>query len=144
MKETLVLATTLGISGVTASFLLFFILVSMHLPIGLIQAIIFAKLIVAGHGTIYNTRTRGWFWEKPYPSWLLFSATLSTRILGTIIAVYGFFFTPIGWETAGLVWAYALVWLLINDVVKKVTLHYYRKKHLLFATTQHLALTTQS
>jgi H+-transporting ATPase len=26
--------------------------------------------------------------------------------------------TPLGWERAGLVWAYALAWFLVNDRVK--------------------------
>jgi len=55
----------------------------------MIQSMMFAKLVVAGHGTIYNTRIDDWFWKKPYPSWILFLATFSTRIAGTLIAVYG-------------------------------------------------------
>ncbi|MDX2503226.1 MAG: metal-transporting ATPase, partial [Gammaproteobacteria bacterium] len=84
----------------------------------MIQSLFFCKLVVAGHGTIYNTRTDGWFWKKPYPSWLLFNATFFTRILGTLIAVYGIFITPIGWEYALWMWAYAMIWFVFNDVVK--------------------------
>jgi H+-transporting ATPase len=32
--------------------------------------------------------------------------------------VYGVLMTPLGWLRAGLVWAYALAWFLINDRVK--------------------------
>jgi len=32
--------------------------------------------------------------------------------------VYGFMVTPIGWEHALWIWAYALAWLLANDFVK--------------------------
>ena len=60
----------------------------------MIQSLMFAKLVVAGHGTIYNTRIDDWFWKKPYPSRLVFRATFSTRIQGTFIAVYGFSFHP--------------------------------------------------
>lgn len=75
-------------------------------------------MAIAGHGTIYNTRTNGWFWKKPYPSWLLFNATFLTRIVGTLIAVYGIFITPIGWKYALWMWAYALIWFVFNDMVK--------------------------
>jgi H+-transporting ATPase len=43
---------------------------------------------------------------------------LGTQTIATLIAVYGIFMAPLGWKWAGLVWAYALVWALINDRVK--------------------------
>ena len=110
MPELLTVASTLGIAGVLSSFLLFFILVELKISDEMIQSLMFAKLVVAGHGTIYNTRIDNWFWKKPYPSWLLFWATFSTRILGTIIAVYGIFIPPIGWTYALYMWGYALIW----------------------------------
>ncbi|HCU24294.1 MAG TPA: metal-transporting ATPase, partial [Deltaproteobacteria bacterium] len=128
MPEMLTISSILGISGVLSSFLLFYILVEWHLPTALIQSMFFAKLTVAGHGTIYNTRIDDWFWKKPYPSRLLFSATFSTRILGTLIAVYGIFITPIGWTYALAMWAYALAWFLFNDVVKMGTYRILRRR----------------
>ena len=121
MKEILTISSVLGIAGVISSFLLFYILLEMEYSEEMIQSMFFAKLVIAGHGTIYNTRTDGWFWQKPYPSWLLFNATFSTRILGTLIAVYGIFITPIGWEHAMWMWLYALSWFVFNDIVKVVT-----------------------
>ncbi len=43
---------------------------------------------------------------------------LGTQTIATLIAVYGLFMAPLGWKWAGFVWAYALVWALINDRVK--------------------------
>ena len=43
---------------------------------------------------------------------------LGTQTVATLIAVYGLFMTPLGWKWAGFVWAYALVWALINDRIK--------------------------
>lgn len=126
MPEILTISSVLGIAGVISSFLLFYILLEMKFSEDLIQSLFFCKLVVAGHGTIYNTRTDGWFWKKPYPSWLLFNATFSTRILGTLIAVYGIFITPIGWEYALWMWAYALFWFVLNDVVKITTYKFIR------------------
>ncbi len=136
MYEINVMAFWLGVAGVISSFLLFFLLVEYwKLPEDLIQSIIFTKLVVAGHGTIYNTRVKDWFWKKPWPSLILFVATFGTRILGTIIAVYGGWglFTPVGWEWALFIWGYAMVWFLFNDAVKMAILKMYWSKKFFFA-----------
>ncbi|HEB81442.1 MAG TPA: HAD family hydrolase [Gammaproteobacteria bacterium] len=121
MTELLTISSILGISGVISSFLLFYILIKMGYSDEMIQSLFFCKLVVAGHGTIYNTRIDDWFWKKPYPSWILFTATFSTRILGTLIAVYGVFIPAIGWLDAAYLWAYALTWFVINDAIKMAT-----------------------
>jgi len=126
MKEILTISSVLGITGVVSSFLLFYILLELKFSEEMIQSMFFAKLVIAGHGTIYNTRTDGWFWKKPYPSWLLFNATFLTRVLGTLIAVYGIMITPIGWEYAMWMWAYALVWFVFNDIIKVAAYKYIR------------------
>jgi H+-transporting ATPase len=128
MRELLTISTMLGIAGVISSFLLFFILMQLKLSTALIQSLFFAKLVIAGHGTIYNTRIDDWFWKKPYPSWTLFGATFSTRVLGTLFAVYGWFMVPIGWKYAALMWAYALVWFVFNDAVKMITYRWLRSR----------------
>ena len=46
---------------------------------------------------------------------------LGTQIIATLIAVYGLFMTPLGWKWAGFVWAYALIFFLINDRIKLIT-----------------------
>ena len=131
MKEVFVLSSWLGIAGVISSFMLFWILISlMHLPLDFVQSVFFAKLVIAGHGTIYNTRIDDWFFKRPWPSWTLFGATFSSRVAGTIIAVYGFgLMEPIGWEWGLWMWAYALIWFVFNDSVKMGVLKYYRKKY---------------
>ncbi|BCO09772.1 metal-transporting ATPase [Desulfolithobacter dissulfuricans] len=130
MSELLTVASTLGVSGVLSSFLLFFILVELKFSNEMIQSLMFAKLVIAGHGTIYNTRIDDWFWKKPYPSWLLFWATFSTRILGTIIAVYGLFIPAIGWKYAMYLWGYALAWFVFNDGIKMLTYRILRSRGL--------------
>ena len=131
MKEVFILASWLGVAGVLSSFMLFWILISlMHLPLDFVQSAFFAKLVIAGHGTIYNTRIDDWFWKRPWPSWTLFGATFMSRVAGTIIAVYGFgLMEPIGWEWAIWMWGYALVWFVFNDAVKMAVLRYYRRKY---------------
>jgi len=131
MKEVFILASWLGLAGVLSSFTLFWILISvMHLPLDFVQSAFFAKLVIAGHGTIYNTRIDDWFWRRPWPSWSLFNATFISRVVGTIIAVYGFdLMEPIGWAWGLSMWAYAMTWFVFNDAVKMAVLHYYRKKY---------------
>jgi H+-transporting ATPase len=118
MRELLIVSSLLGISGVIGSFLLFFILQEQGFSEEVIRSILFLKLLVAGHSTLYVTRSEGCFWQRPWPAPLLFWATFGTEILGTLIAVYGLFITPIGWTYALWAWVYALVWLLIDDAVK--------------------------
>ncbi len=131
MKEIFVLSSWLGVAGVLSSFMLFWILISvMHMPLDFVQSAFFAKLVIAGHGTIYNTRIDDWFWKRPWPSVTLFSATFFSRVAGTIIAVYGFgLMEPIGWEWAISMWIYALVWFVFNDAVKMAVLRYYRRRY---------------
>jgi H+-transporting ATPase len=118
LPEILVVSSVLGIAGVVASFLLFFLLKEYGFSEDAIRTLLFLKLIVAGHSTLYVTRAQGWFWAKPYPSPLLLGATFGTEILGTLIAVYGVFVTPVGWIWALAMWAYAIVWFVFNDAVK--------------------------
>ena len=118
MHRVLIIASCLGLMGVGETFLLFWYVDSvMHLPREAIQTIIFVKLLVAGHLTIYVTRNQSWFFSDPWPSARLFFTCEATQIIGTLIAVYGLFVTPIGWNYALAVWAYALVWLPIESAI---------------------------
>ncbi len=119
MSRVLAVAVTAGVTGVIASFVLFWIARDyLHLPPGQIQTVIFLKLLVAGHLTIYITRSERWFWDRPWPNARLFWTTEATQALGTLAAVYGWFLEPIGWGDALLIWAYALAWFVFNGTVK--------------------------
>jgi H+-transporting ATPase len=119
MGRTLSVSILLGVLGVIASFSLFWIARRyFHLGLATVQSLIFLKLTVAGHLTIFLTRNRGAIWQKPWPSWGLTSAAVATKLLATLAAVYGWFVAPIGWGYAGLVWGYALVWFVINSGFK--------------------------
>jgi H+-transporting ATPase len=127
MREVLGLAVVLGVLGVFASFGLFYVGERvLHLDRNVIQTLMYLKLSVAGHLTIFITRTRGPFWSfRPAP--ILLGAVLGTQTVATLITIFGVFMTPIGWKMALLVWGYALAWLLINDRVKLVTLRFLGK-----------------
>jgi len=118
MPMVMGISSVLGLAGVVASFGLFYIAERIfHLDRGVIQTFMFLKLAVAGHLTIFLTRTRGPFWSiRPAPI-LLWSAIV-TKVLATLAAVYGLFMARISWEWALLIWGYALVWFVINDLIK--------------------------
>jgi H+-transporting ATPase len=121
MSEMLTISSILGVAGVIASFLLFFLLKENGFAEEMIRSMLFLKLIVAGHSTLYITRVKGWFWQRPWPAPLLFFATFGTEIVGTLIVVYGFLVAPIGWKYALWMWVYALAWFIFNDMVKNFT-----------------------
>jgi H+-transporting ATPase len=119
MTRVLGLSVILGVLGVIASFGLFWIGEEyLHLPRETIQTLIFLKLLVAGHMTIYLTRNVGKIWDRPYPNLKFFLVTEATKVIGTLAAVYGWTIAPIGWEYALLVWAYSFAWFFINSAVK--------------------------
>jgi H+-transporting ATPase len=118
MRLVLGIATVLGVIGVVSAFGLFYLGERVfHFDRAHIQTLMYLKLSVAGHLTIFLTRTRGPFWSIR-PARILWAAVLGTQIVATLIAVYGLFMTPLGWRWAGFVWAYALAWALVNDRVK--------------------------
>jgi H+-transporting ATPase len=118
MPVVLGVATVLGVAGVVSAFGLFYLGERVfHLDRSHIQTLIYLKLSVAGHLTIFLTRTRGPFWSTR-PARVLWAAVLGTQIVATLIAVYGLFMTPLGWGWALFVWGYALVWFLLNDRAK--------------------------
>ncbi|MBL3569312.1 plasma-membrane proton-efflux P-type ATPase [Rhodovulum sulfidophilum] len=118
MRRVITIASTLGLMGVAETFLLFWYVDSvLHLPRETIQTLIFLKLLVSGHMTLYVTRNQNWFWTRPWPDWKLFATTEATQVIGTLIAVYGVLVTPIGWTAALLVWAYCLAWLPVEGAI---------------------------
>jgi H+-transporting ATPase len=118
MRMVLGISTVLGVIGVVSAFGLFYLGERVfHLDRGHIQTLMYLKLSVAGHLTIFLTRTRGPFWSIR-PARVLLIAVFGTQILATLIAVYGLFMTPLSWGWALFVWGYALAWFLVNDCVK--------------------------
>jgi len=119
MRTVLSMATFLGVIGVLASFFVYFIGKEwLHLDTGELQSFIFLKLAIAGHLTIFITRTRGPFWSIKPGAALFWSAVL-TKVLATFVVVYGMkLVTPIGWKLALFVWGYALVAFVITDFLK--------------------------
>jgi H+-transporting ATPase len=118
MRQVLGVSTVLGLFGVAAAFGLFYLAEKVfHLDHARIQTLMYLKLSVAGHLTIFLTRTRGPFWSIR-PARILLIAVFGTQAVATLIAVYGLFMTPLGWGWAAFVWGYAIAWFLLTDPVK--------------------------
>ena len=119
MRLVLGIATVLGLVGPIAAFGLFYLGVRVfHLGHPQLQTMMYLMLSVAGHLTIFQTRTRGPWWSTR-PAWILLAAVIGTQTVATLISVYGaWLVTPLGWKYAGFVWGYAFAWFLVTDPVK--------------------------
>jgi H+-transporting ATPase len=118
MPLVLGISTVLGVVGPIAAFGLFYVgdrVFDLGHP--RLQTLMYLMLSVAGHLTIFLTRTRGPFWSIR-PAGILLIAVLGTQAIATFIAVYGLLMTPLGWTWAAAVWLYALAWFLISDRIK--------------------------
>jgi len=123
MPEVLTVSTVLGLAGVIASFTLFALAErQFHLDRTTIQTLMYLKLSVAGHLTVFATRTRGPFWSIR-PARILVGAVIGTQLLATAIALSGLLMAPLGLAWVAFVWAYALAWFLVNDRLKLLTYH---------------------
>ena len=119
MRKVLTIATVLGVLGVAETFLLLMIARNhFHVSIEQLQTIIFLKLAIAGHLTLFVARTRNFFLVRPFPAPILLFAIIATQIIAALIAGFGWFVTPISWEYVGLIWAYCLFWVFIEDGLK--------------------------
>jgi H+-transporting ATPase len=118
MRLVLGISTVLGVIGPIAAFGLFYLgdrVFDLGHP--RVQTLMYLLLSVAGHLTIFLTRTRGPFWSIR-PARILLIAVLGTQTIATFIAVYGLFMTPLGWGWAAAVWGYAVAWFLVSDRIK--------------------------
>jgi H+-transporting ATPase len=125
MRMVLGVSTVLGIFGVASAFGLFYLGERVfHLDRDRIQTLMYLKLSVAGHLTVFLTRTRGPFWTIR-PANILLGAVFGTQAIATLMAVYGVLMHPLGWGWAGFVWGYALIWFLINDRAKLLAYRFF-------------------
>jgi H+-transporting ATPase len=120
MRRVLTISTVLGLTGVAGSFLMLIIAKNwLHLDIAEIQTFIFLKMAVAGHFTLFVTRTPRMFLKKPYPAPILLWSAIVTKLLATLFVVHPFgLITPIDWRAVGVIWGYCIAWLFMSDLAK--------------------------
>jgi H+-transporting ATPase len=119
MRKVLTIATTLGCIGIIETFLLLIIFKDWFLlNLQQLQSLIFLKLSVAGHLTLFIARTKQAFFTRPYPSMILFSAITTTQIIAALIVGFGVFVTAVPWSYIGFVWLYCFAWMFVEDGAK--------------------------
>lgn len=118
LPEVTFVATALGLAGVVSSLLLVWLALGpLDLTQGTTQTLVYLKLSVAGHFTVFVARTRQRFWSHR-PAWILLAAVVGTQVLATAIAGFGLLMQPLGWGLIALAWGWAAVWFLLLDQVK--------------------------
>jgi H+-transporting ATPase len=115
----LVISSVLGLLGVIQSFGLLYLGDTVHhLQHPQLQTMMFLQLVAGGHLMLFVMRTSGPFWKPPYPSSRLFFAIVATQIAAVFMCSEGWLVPSLSWGMIGLVWAYNIVWMIIQDVVK--------------------------
>ncbi|MEJ2634122.1 MAG: plasma-membrane proton-efflux P-type ATPase [Calditrichia bacterium] len=133
MRRVITVATVLGLIGVAETFGLLLIgkmLFKMEGPP--LQSLIYLKLAVAGHMTLFVVRSRKSFVTSPYPATILLVAIFATQGVAAMIVGFGFLMAKIPWSYVGFIWGYCIVWAFIEDWAK---LHVY--KHLELRAGHH-------
>ncbi len=118
LHEVLTIATVLGLTGVVESFTIVALAV---LAFGIghaeVRTLLYLKLSIAGHLTLFVARTRGRLWSVR-PARILLVAVVGTQILATMIAAFGLLMKPLHWELVAFAWGYAILWILVLDQIK--------------------------
>ncbi|MBE0649867.1 MAG: plasma-membrane proton-efflux P-type ATPase [Bacteroidales bacterium] len=138
MKKVMSISTVLGLIGVLETFGIL-IIARDYLKMGTaqIQTFIFLKLAVAGHLTLFVTRTKKPFLKSPHPAPSLLWSAVFTKVLATLFVVYPLgLITPISWTDVAFIWAYCIFWIFVEDQAKLAMYRHLEhrggKKHDLF------------
>jgi H+-transporting ATPase len=120
MRRVLTTATVLGGVGVVETFgILVLAKLWLHLDIAQIQSLIFLKLAVAGHLTLFVARARGPFWARPWPAPAMIWSAVGTKVLATLLVGFGLgLITAISWPLIAFTWGYCIFWVFIEDAAK--------------------------
>jgi H+-transporting ATPase len=119
MNRVLTVSTVLGFLATIESFLLFYLGRNLlHLALPQLQSLLFLRLAAGGHLLLFVTRTKKAFWQKPFPSWQLLLAIVSTQVVAVAMCGFGWLVPPLSWDQIGYVWGYVIVWMFIQDYFK--------------------------
>jgi H+-transporting ATPase len=119
LDRVLLISSVLGLLGVIQSFALLYLGDTVyHLHHSELQTMMFLQLVAGGHLMLFVTRTRGALWKPPYPNSKLFFAIVATQIAAVFMCSQGWLVPALPWTIIGFVWAYNLVWMFVQDVVK--------------------------
>jgi H+-transporting ATPase len=83
-----------------------------------LQTMMFLQLVVGGHLMLFLTRSSGACWHPPFPNARLFWAIVVTQVFAALMAAGGWLVPALPWSLVGLVWAYNLAWMIVEDIAK--------------------------
>ncbi|MFV2068833.1 MAG: plasma-membrane proton-efflux P-type ATPase [Pirellulales bacterium] len=120
MHQVITVATTMGVVGVMGSFGMLLLATDwLHLSVAQIQTYVFLKMAVAGHLVLFVARTKGHFWERPWPAPVMIWSAVITKVAATVLVAFGFgLITPISWPEIAIIWGYSIASALVTDWVK--------------------------
>jgi H+-transporting ATPase len=99
---------------------------------GIYHSVIYLQVSTISQALIFITRSRGFFFMER-PSIMLMCAFVVAQLVATFIAVYADWgFTSIegcGWNWAGIVWIWNIVWFLPLDFVKFAMRYFFEPKN---------------
>jgi len=122
MRRVITVSTVMGLTGTAGSFLMLYIArVWLNLPIPEVQTYIFLKMAVAGHLTLFVSRTKDAYWRKPYPAPVMVWSAVLTKAAATLLCAWGFgLIAPISWPEIALIWGYSIIWSILTDWAKRM------------------------
>ena len=119
MPRVLTISSILGFLAVVESFGLMYIGDTIwHVDRAHLQTMMFLQLVAGGHLMLFLTRTPGAFWKPPFPAPKLFWAIVGTQVFAVLMCALGWGVPALSWNLIGWVWAYNIVWMVVQDVVK--------------------------
>ncbi len=128
MKRVLGISSALGIFSLCQTFLLFCVglyelrrggtLAGIPVTMDILQTMTFLQLVVGGHLLLFVTRSRGFFFTRPYPSGILLAAIFGTQIFAALMAGFGWLVPVLPWTLQGVVWLYNIGAMFLADLVK--------------------------
>jgi H+-transporting ATPase len=128
MKRVLSISSILGLLAVAETFGLLLIGWEwlknpewqqwMHIDKPHVQTMLFLQLVAGGHLMLFVTRSKKFFFMPPFPSLPLFSAIVGTQFFAVLMCAFGWLVPPLPWALIGIVWAYNIVWMFIQDIIK--------------------------
>ena len=129
MRRVLTVSTVMGLTGTAGSFLMLYLALDwLHMPIPKVQTYIFLKMAVAGHLTLFVSRTKGAYWRKPYPAPVMIWSAVVTKVAATLLCAYSLglgLIAPITWPEIALIWAYSIVWSILTDMAKRIVYRHF-------------------
>jgi H+-transporting ATPase len=88
-----------------------------------LQTLVFVWVVFAGgQAVLYLTRTRGYFWQPPYPGHWVLLTTLLDIVVVSLLAAEGWLMAPISMALIGGAFGLALAFLVVADLIKVVVM----------------------